>query len=415
MLRAEANVLVNYIAGSGIGDASRTGACLFVDGIQHLFHALRQTQMSSRLLFLTTLEDSCAAATDFFRMAESMESFITEVSMMLPSLRDNSDLIESVLQDGNVLITLFSQDAVLAAERTQVFILRAVQATSIASDFFSRAWEDDWTRNEVSLSMVSIFDDFLIRTKRYLGNDYLYQKAVIMSAKALTCFYIRCLVNKADSVTRRRRNRERIGLPPGERQPFRSHSRALRRFRDDVRIFQDYFQEKSAGNSTLSRIFTNELYILELIHECLDTEDAEALASFIVVIHKRTGADALVTRYFVGDLWRLTKHKHGRSYIFNAVQQLQPDLQMVTSGMKELSACDDDELSFVRLDDMLKVLYEDRVAQGVLPACWPCLPKVETEGNEVVTKQIRKLTRIIVEMQWGKKATQSTAERQAMS
>jgi hypothetical protein len=49
------------------------------------------------------------------------------------------------------------------------------------------------------------------------------------------------------------------------------------------------------------------------------------------------------------------------------------------------------------------VLYEDRVAQGILPACWACLPKVETEGDAIVAEQIRNLTRKMVEMKWGMK------------
>lgn len=402
LLRAEANVLVDYIVGDAkLPSDSRTGACLFVDGIEHVFQVLKQSQMSSRLCFLTTLEDCAAAANDFFRMSELMEVFLGELLKMIPSLSVNSDLSASVLQEGNVLITLFTQDAVMAAERTQVFIMRAVQSTSISSDFFSLAWENDWTQNEVSFSMVAIFDEYLIRTKRYLANDFLYHKAVAMSARAMTCFYIRCLINKADSVTRRRRNRERVGLH-GERQPFQCHARAQRRLGDDIKVMINFFRESSGGDVTLLRIIANEMHILELIRECLGTEDAESLKSFIVVIHKRTGTDPLVTRYFVGDLWILTAHKRGRANIQKAVQQLQPDLQMVTARMKHQSFCSYDELSFVRLDNMLKVLYEDRVAQGMLPACWACLPKVETEGNEVVAKQIRNLTRKMVEMKWGK-------------
>lgn len=414
LLYAEAGVLANFIIGSEIGAGSRTGAVLFVDGMQHIFNVLKQTQTSCRLLYLTTLEDSCAAANDFFRMSELMEAFLLKLATFLPSLCEHSDLDSSLQQDGNLIVTLFSQDAVMAAERTQVFILRAVAVTTIASDYFSPAWEEDWTRNEVTLSMVGIFNEYLTLTRRYLGNDYLYHKAVVIAAKAMTCFYIRCLVNKADSVTRRRRNRERIGLP-GERHPFRSHPRAVRRLGDDIKVMQNCFQERSGGNTTLKRVIANELSILELIHECLDTEDAASLESFIVVIHKRTGADPLVTRFFVSDLWMLMTHKRARAYVQDAVQHLQPDLQMVTSSMKSQSDSSGDEVSFVQIEYMLKVLYEDRVAQGVLPACWVCLPKVDDEGNEAVAKQIRNLTRKVAELQWGKKTAWGAAMREGLS
>jgi hypothetical protein len=32
-------------------------------------------------------------------------------------------------------------------------------------------------------------------------------------------------------------------------------------------------------------------------------------------------------------------------------------------------------IPFGQLDEMLKALYEDRVAQGLLPLCWMCLPR----------------------------------------
>jgi hypothetical protein len=59
---------------------------------------------------------------------------------------------------------------------------------------------------------------------------------------------------------------------------------------------------------------------------------------------------------------------------------------------------------------MLKVMYEDRLAQGVLPACWTCLPKVEAEADDIVVKQIRSITRKMAElksMKWPKKPEDS--------
>lgn len=415
LLYNQAKVLSTYILESGVSCSSRTGACLFVDGIQHVFQSLKQTQTSCRLLFLTTLEDSCAAANDFCRMSDSVDNFLTQATRLLPSLTsaENADLLGSLRREANGVVSMLSQDAVMAAERSQIFIIRAVQRTTIASDYFSQAWEEEWTQNEVTLSMVSIFDTFLSKIEKYFGHLHLYHKALVVSSKAMICFYIRCLISKADSVTRRRRNRERMGLL-GERLPFRNHSRALRRISDDIKIMHALFHEKADGNSTLRRIVANEIYNVELIHECLDTNDAESLESFIVVIHKRTGADLLVTRYFVGDLWVLTAHASSRKYIHNAIEHLQSDLQMITAGIHEQTLLSDEDISFVRLDQMLKMLYEDRVAQGLLPACWACLPKVETEGNEIVTKRIRKLTRKVIDLRL-KKSAPLFKERKAMS
>ena len=404
LLRSDSGVLEDIIFNeAGMSFHSKTGIALWVDGMLHVLSVLKETQTRSRLLFVTTLFDTCAAANDFLRMSESMEVYLKELTVKYSFLgggeKDDDLLVSHLLREGNSLVATLSQDAVWAAEHTQVFIMRDIQTTSIASDFFSSNWEEEWTQNEVTLSMIEFFDEYLIKIKRYLTNEYLYQKAVIIAQKAMVCFYVRCLVNKADSVTRRRRNRERI-LLPGEKHPFRSHTRAMRRMSDDINLMKQCFQDKVDGNATLLRIMADDIAILELILECLSATDSSSLESFIVVIHKRTGADPLVTRFFVGDMWTLTTDKLGRALIKSTMKSLQPDLQMVTTRMKEISPQEEEDLSFVEIDFMLKALYEDRVAQGILPACWHCLPKVEHEGNKVVMKEIRTFTRKVVEMKW---------------
>jgi hypothetical protein len=143
---------------------------------------------------------------------------------------------------------------------------------------------------------------------------------------------------------------------------------------------------------------------LELIHECLiNTEvDDDSLESFIVVLHKRTGADALVTRYFLEDLWLLVARREELRLIDETMVVLQPDLRMVTTRLKETAPKNASDVSFVKLDEMLRALYEDRIAQGALPLCWTCLPKVETEGNKLVANRIRKLTRSLADIRWKK-------------
>jgi len=407
LLHSDAGVLDDIVFHkSNLPEDSNTSVALWVDGMLHVLTVLKQAQLQNRLLFVTTLFDTCAAANDFLRMSEAMEVFLKELTIRhaFLTLGENNLLVSKLLLLGNSLVATFSQDAVMAAERTQVFIMRDIQqTTSIASDFFSSNWEEEWTSNEVALSMIEFFDDYLAKIARYLSSDYLYQKAVIVAQKAMVCFYVRCLVNKADSVTRRRRNRERIRLP-GEKHPFRNHERALRRMSDDINLMKECFRDKVDGNGTLLRILADDIAILDLVLECLGSSDSGSLESFIVVIHKRTGADPLVTRFFVGDLWTLTTDQIGRKVVTQTMKDLQPDLHMVTTRMKELSAQEEEDLSFVRMDFMLKAMYEDRVAQGILPACWACLPKIESDGNEeVVVKQIRTFTRSVVEMKWVKK------------
>lgn len=390
LLQTESTILHNLLTEHKLSGLQRTH--YLHQGIRHLLVELQNTQMNHKLMFLTNLQDTCSFANDCFRMSERLELF------MQPFQKG-----AAIQAEGQATMDLFAQDAVAAAERTQLFIMREIQQTTIPSDFFSKSWEVDWTSNEIAERTIQIFETHLLRIQRFLMNDFLYHKAIIMAARAVTCFYIRCLVTKADSVSRRRRNRERFHLP-GEKQPFKSYSRALRRLSDDIRLMMDYFRQKVNG-TTIYRIIANDMYILELIRECLSSTDTDSLESFIVVIHKRTGADLLVTRFFVGDVWMLMNQtKPKRSVIRETMDTLQPDLQMVTSGLKEIGVKTDCEVTFVRLDDMLKVMYEDRVAQGILPACWACLPKIEgLEGDEtVVIQPIRKMTRKVVELKWNR-------------
>uniref|UniRef100_A0A7S2V8D2 Uncharacterized protein n=1 Tax=Entomoneis paludosa TaxID=265537 RepID=A0A7S2V8D2_9STRA len=182
-----------------------------------------------------------------------------------------------------------------------------------------------------------------------------------------------------------------------------------------------------------------------------------------------TGADPLVTRYFVGDLWALVtstesqqqqrlimnsnqgqqrqerqdrplSFRSSHEYLRGVMQGLEPDLEMVSKGIKaqqqeqrdeeekqlfalvssqQQASFDDSknknkralkptktqedlhQSSFLRIDEMLKGIYEDRIAQGILPICWACLPKTEANNigsNEMVSANIRSLTRQVIEL-----------------
>jgi len=49
----------------------------------------------------------------------------------------------------------------------------------------------------------------------------------------------------------------------------------------------------------------------------------------------------------------------------------------------------------------LQGIYEDRIAQGILPICWACLPKTEANNigsDQMVTQKIRSFTRQVIEL-----------------
>jgi hypothetical protein len=284
--------------------------------------------------------------------------------------------------------------------------MHAVNRTRLPSALFSVSWEDAWTHNEVALKLVDAVDNYLVNIERFLGNELLYNKTLVTACRALVCFYVRCLVEKADSVSRRRRNRDRL-CHAGEKRPFQYPKRALIRMLGDIHVLKEYFLGKAKENTAVTRIVSNEIYILELIHECLDANDADFLENFIVVIHKRTGADTLVTRHFVADLFLLMNQER---QLQQTVSLLQQDLHMVSQGMKERKSEKKVELSLVNLDEMLRAMYEDRIVQGTLPLCWTCLPKVEAEdgSSEVVSAQIRAITRGFVDLRMTRKSSPSS-------
>lgn len=365
-----------------------------------VFGRIRHNQRSMRPYFLYQgVDESCAAANDFLRMSDRLDAFI-ELTLQKKVLfcSDKSSVARDVVKaEGSALVASLVQDAVEAAEHVQAILMRKVNQTTIPADLFSLKWEDDWTHNEVMTELLTMFDLELVRVQTFMSAEQLYTKTLTACCKAIVCFYIRCLVQKADSVSLRRRNRERLGRA-GERQPFRSPDRALRRMQDDIALLKEFFRDKSPKTMALSRILGDEMRILELIHECLASDDCDSLETFIVVIHKRTGADALVTRHFVSDLWLLVqRQEHGR-LLRDTISTLEPDLQMVSAGVQEREAKRPTENSYVRVDQMLKALYEDRTAQGLLPVCWACLPKTGEEGTQVVANRIRSLSRKLVEL-----------------
>lgn len=376
-------VLQSFLLSSQLS-GSKAGQALLDDGLGFILRHLCGTQRRLRPVFLTTLEGCCEAANDFLRMSEKMDDLLQQQHCK------PGPLSNSVVGDWSEFVNLLSQDAVFAAERSHIFIMQAINRTRLPIDLFSVSWEDEWTHNEVAWKLVDAVDAHLRLVAQFLGSDLLFPKVVVTACKATMNFYIRCLVEKADAVSKRRRHHDRWHCL-GERRPFQHPKRALIRMMGDIRVLKDYFLGKVQGNATVARIISNEVYVLELIHECLDANDQDFLENFIVVIHKRTGGDTLVTQHFLGDLFLLMDQQRQLQHTVGLLQQ---DLHMISQRMRERTPTKKEEFSLVRLDEMLRALYEDRIVQGTLPLCWTCLPKIEAEdGSEVVSAKIRAITR----------------------
>ena len=411
------NALRDYCTSSEFPGGREDEHEIVASGLLHVIHTIRALHNNKLPLMWMTLDSCCRAANDCFRMAEKLEVLWYKVCIQHPRLQtrstrniDDSDLSDhedcfALGENWNELVRILSCDAVASAERTQVFIMRHVNcSTTIGSDFFSSPWERDLTNNQVMLRLIQLVDGYLTDLKIFLINEHLWSKSLLATCKALVCLYVRCIVEKADAVTRRRRNRRRGLIRFGsDRQPFAHAHRALRRMWDDVAMLREFFLQKADGNPTLTRMLTDEVHILELIHECLDAEDENSIESFVVVIHKCTGADALVTRHFLSDLWLLAASRPGKEQIEKTLSRLRSDLQLVSTRVREQTAhrpAGGSHMAFVNLEDMLQVMYEDRIAQGMVPACWTCVPKIETEDDRVAVLGVRRLTRKLSDWRW---------------
>jgi hypothetical protein len=449
LVHAMADILLKYLLESNDAFAECREK-IYVDGIQHILVTLERNQRRRSMwrLSLSDLEDSCATMNDFVRISEAMELFLSEsFPKMMKKLHGMSsnghkvsvENIKDVHEYGMNLVTLYSQDAVVLAEHISVLLIRDIQKnTTIVSDFFSILWETEWTNNDVCRSMIHIVNDYLVRSKHYLigrhcgidrnTNTYLYHKVIISTVRSVACFYVRCLIrNKAEQIALRNGG--------GRNVYFKNPKRALRRMYDDIRIIQKYFTAMSRDSVTLHRIVVDDLSILELVYECLlccHAENCEApnskhpsssLESFIVVIHKRcSNGNPMITKYFMGDLYFLMTsvlsdrglfgHRHHVqrervNSIRTALEQLQPDLQLVSNGMKEVQdaysanertisntkkshSSNETMVAFNRFDVMLLAIYEDRITQGILPPFCTAMC-LSHGGNDEDDKDLREI------------------------
>lgn len=381
----------NVLAEQGNERVFVEGMLFVLKCLQHEHHERYHQRMFG------TLDETCAASNDFLRMSERMEKLVREL-IGQSSTMGKSPLVRL----GEDLVHELSRFAVQAAERSLVFLMRTIQhETSIPEMIFSAAWEEEFVQNEVVKELTQKIDDFLNTVKKLLSDDILYNKVVWTAVNACICFYVRSLIEKAEAC-RRRRDR-----------PFICTKRALLRMSDDIAIISECFE----SHPELSRRIRPELDTLHLIRESLGVSDTTTLESFIIVLHKRTGSDPLITRQFVTDLqWLVGQARNGKE----AFDHVKSDLQMVTQHVKEQQQqpiIHKNTSQLVRLDDMLRALYEDRLVQGLLPICWLCLPipaEVSGEPDEQrLARRFRQLTRSVAQLGFGSSPSARNKENES--
>lgn len=317
------------------------------------------------------LDSSCAAANDFFRLMEGTELLVEKLKDKYHHLSwdeaGSEDSPMAVLSRKMLdLLSLYSGDAVYAAQRVHFFVFQTVRKSSIQTDLFSRNWELKFAHNQVALSLVKTIEDYLSDSQRFLCNEFLYNKAVDALVKATVCFYVRCLIQKSDNVRHRRRN----GRSPDGRLPFKNPARALSRISYDIQYIQNCFQGLANELPALARLVERELSVLIVIHEFLGIavgrSSMDSLEQLIIVLHKRTGGNLMVTHYLVGDLWFLVAPSAKKNSVHETIGAMKTELQMISKGMKETEPSDqplDKYFTGLNLNEMLKDIYEERRMQ----------------------------------------------------
>jgi hypothetical protein len=255
--------------------------------------------------------------------------------------------------------------------------MQSVQGSKIANDLFSREWEDIMVHNEVAVSIVKTISDYLTDIGQYVEHPFLYHKIVASLVRGTVCFYTQCFVKKAHTI--RRVMKRDFANKRAQRLAFVSSKRAIMRITYDVEVFQNFFDQLAKGNTTLSRLITDELFVLVILIECMWLAVSgrnESLDEFILVVHQKiSGADSAVTRHLLSDIWLLLGPKNEYHMIEQEVKLMEVDLRLLSARVNEresTNACRTLAVSSstsMRLDQVLKCLYEDRITEETLSLC----------------------------------------------
>ena len=197
-------------------------------------------------------------------------------------------------------------------------------------------------------------------------------------------------------------------------RPFESPNRALTRMKYDIEVFYDYFVDITGNNSGMKRLVTNELSVLTLLLEFMSYaagsqgSGTDSLEEFVVVVHKRTGADMTTTRNFLSDIYVLMDQDGSKHEVVKkTIRNLQKDLDLVTERVNDKREAfgsyrfdgsqivynrhqqetdtDSDtpeETACFRLDMMLKALYEERKVYKDSQVCGTFIDDVKSRAGD---------------------------------
>jgi hypothetical protein len=116
------------------------------------------------------------------------------------------------------------------------------------------------------------------------------------------------------------------------------------------------------------------------------------LDEFIVVLHKRTGANAHVTKFLMQDLWLVAAPTNQRRALNDTLALMDGELQLLSNKLEEgrrespVALRPRDRLPGLLLQEVLLELYENRILSARLQPCAPCINMVRKAKTKRAAK-----------------------------
>uniref|UniRef100_A0A7S1UUI6 Exocyst complex component Sec6 n=1 Tax=Grammatophora oceanica TaxID=210454 RepID=A0A7S1UUI6_9STRA len=388
-----------------VSELSKTpkGTDMLLEGLRAIVDSLIKEQKTHRDKLLEDIESCCAAANDFIRMLEKTEEFLSDLQEEYAELAWNSSFDDD--RDDEVppvglfhreisnLMTAYGHDAVYAVQYAHVFVLRTIKHSDIPKNLFSRDWEDVYTHNEVALSLIKTMEDFLYDFHNFLVDEMLYRKVVAVLIQAIVCFYVRCFIRKAE---RLRQKRPLSKLIKSKEQKFESGERALCRMMYDIDLFRNYFGQLVKQIPPLGKVVQDELSTLVVITECFALAITDPVTSQIedlaLVLHKRTGANANITRFLIMDIWMLGAPRERQPALDKKLRGMHDELMLMSLRMQWVPQRHKTKpaLKGILLDETLKDVYDERLLQEQIPCGGSLVHNIKHQVKHQVVDRIRK-------------------------
>jgi hypothetical protein len=270
---------------------------VLVLAVSVIFSYLRMKQLECRDDFLTDLECCCAAANDFIRMSDQCEEILADLESAATLSKESHDTLAA---QSNELLTLYSSDAVYAAQRVHVYIFEPIEE-EIGGALFNVEWEESLTHNELALTLVRTLEDYMGDLELWL-EELMVRKVVDSLIIATINFYVKCLLKKADNKN-------------AKESTFKDTKVAITRILGDISVIREYFESLIEVFPALGRVIGSEFEVLDTMVELMMIAAGQSNANMEeqVFVLQRKIKDVNLTRLVVGDLWHLVNTGEERS------------------------------------------------------------------------------------------------------